>query len=249
MKFIVLKPTSPSKRHYLNVYNKLNSKPILKTKLVRNINKAGRNYSGKITIYHKGNGVKKLYRIIDFKKQEHLIGVVFSLEYDPYRNSNIASVYNINNKSFSYIIAPKNLKLGDIIGNNLSIKIGNNLTLNKVPIGCPIYNISLLPNSISKISRSAGTYSLVIDKTKVYCKLILSSGYNIFLSNKLFCNIGIVSNQFIFLKQLGKAGRSCWLNIRPAVRGVAMNSVDHPNGGGEGRKSSKNKSPWGKINK
>jgi large subunit ribosomal protein L2 len=249
MKFIVLKPITASKRHYLNIYNKLSKRPILKTRLIRNINRAGRNYSGRITISHKGNSVKKLYRVIDFKKQEYLIGIVFSLEYDPYRNSNIASIYNINNKSFSYIIAPKNLKLGDIIGNNLNIKIGNNLILNKVPVGCPIYNISLLPNSISKITRSAGTYSLIIDKTKTYCKLILSSGLSIFLSNRLFCNIGIVSNQFIFLKQLGKAGRLCWLNKRPTVRGVSMNSVDHPNGGGEGRKSSKNKSPWGKINK
>lgn len=249
MKFIALKPISPSKRHYLNIYNKLNKKPILKSRLIFSINRAGRNCSGKITVYHKGNGVKKLYRVIDFKKQGYLIAIVFSLEYDPYRNSNIAAIYDINNKVFSYIIAPKNLKLGDIIGDNLNIRIGNSLILDKVPIGCPIYNISLLPNSISKISRSAGTYSLVIDKTKIYCKLILSSGSNIFLSNKLFCNIGVVSNEFSFLKQLGKAGRSRWLNIRPTVRGVGMNCVDHPNGGGEGKKSSKNKSPWGKINK
>lgn len=246
-KFFILKPTSPSKRHYLNIYNNLNKRPILKAMLVKNKSFAGRNNTGKITVRHKGNINKKLYRKINFKKYIYFIGITFSLEYDPYRSANIAAIYNINTKLFFYILAPKNLKLGDIIktGDNFEIKIGCNLTLDKVPVGCPIYNISLLFNGISKISRSAGTYSLIINKNRNYSELKLSSGIKIYMLNKLFCNIGIVSNQFYFLKQLGKAGRSRWLNIKPTVRGVSMNPVDHPNGGGEGKKSSKSKTPWG----
>jgi large subunit ribosomal protein L2 len=247
----VLKPTSSSKRHYLNIYNKLSKRPTLKILLIKVTNSAGRNNSGKITVRHKGNINKRLYRVVNFRNQVDLIGIVFSLEYDPYRSSHIASIYNIKTKLFLYIIAPNNLKLGDIIGTTASFKVktGCSIKLDKVPVGCPIYNISLLPNSVGKISRSAGTYSLVINKTRNYCNLIFSSGFKSCLLNYLYCNIGEVSNQFFFLKQLGKAGRSRWLNIRPTVRGVSMNSVDHANGGGEGKKSSNNKSPWGKLQK
>jgi large subunit ribosomal protein L2 len=203
---------------------------------------------GKITIRHRGSINKRLYRVLNLRNQVDLIGIVFSLEYDPYRNSNIASIYNIKTQLFFYMIASNKLKLGDIIGitDSFRIKLGYFAKLEKIPVGCPIYNISLLLNSVGKISRSAGTYSLVINKTRNYCNLIYSSGSTVCLLNYLYCNIGEVSNQLFFLKQLGKAGRSRWLNIRPTVRGVSMNSVDHANGGGEGKKSSNNRSPWGK---
>lgn len=249
MQFIVFKPITSSKRHYLNIYNKLNKKSILKFLIIKNTNSAGRNNTGKITVRHKGSLKKRLYRILNFKNQTNLIGIVFSLEYDPFRTSNIASVYNIKDKSFLYILAPKNLKIGNIVkvSSNNEKKIGNFITLNQVPIGCPIYNISFKIYCISKLSRSAGTYSLLINRNQNKCEILLSSGTKIFLPINAFCNIGIVSNQYLFLKQLGKAGISRWLNRRPTVRGVSMNPVDHPNGGGKGKKSSKKRSPWGKL--
>ena len=249
MQLILLKPTSPSKRHYLNIFFNINKKAVLKTKLKKNINSGGRNYFGKITIRHKGyKHNKKLFRIINFQKIKNLFGIIFSIEYDPFRSANIASVFNLNMKKFFYILAPKNIKLGNIIktGENIDIKIGNSVIIKKIPIGCPIYNISLKPFHISKICRAAGLYGLIINKTLNYCTVILNSGHKINIFNQCFANIGIVSNQFSFLKQFGKAGRSRWLNIRPHVKGTSMNPVDHPNGGGEGRKSQSNKNLWGK---
>lgn len=248
MKFIILKPTSPSKRHYLNIYNKFNRSFILKMKIKKRKKLNGRNNTGKIMVGHKGSINKKLYRIISFNNKNSLIGITFNIEYDPNRNSNIGSIYNIITKSFFYIIAPKGLKPGHIIkvGENIEQKIGNCMILDQISIGCPIYNISFNSNKISKISRSAGTYSLLINKNKLFCYVKLSSGTIIYLSNKSIGIIGIVSNEFSFLKQLGKAGRSRWLNMKPNVRGVSMNPVDHPNGGGEGKKSPKRKNPWGK---
>lgn len=248
--FRVLKPTSPSKRHYLSIHNKLSKKPALKVLLVKHNNSAGRNNTGKITARHKGNINNRLYRTVNFlSPSNNFTGIVFSQEYDPYRNSNIASIYNIKTRSFLYIIAPNNLKLGDITGStdNFKIKIGHLSKLHKIPIGCPIYNLSLSPSSIGQISRSAGTYSLVTNKTRTHCNITFSSGFKVFLPIHSYCNIGEVSNKFFFLKQLGKAGRARWLNIRPTVRGVSMNPVDHANGGGEGKKSSNKKSPWGRL--
>lgn len=246
MQLVTFKPHTSSKRHYLNIYNKFNTKFVLKSLLTKNINAAGRNNNGKITVRHKGSLNKRLYRIINFNNKINFIGIIFSIEYDPFRTSNIASVYNVQNKSFFYIIAPSKLKIGNIIKSSDN-KIGNYIILNQVPIGCPIYNISLKSTGISKFSRSAGTYSLLINKNQTNCEVLLSSGVKRFLPVKSFCNIGVVSNEFSFLKQLGKAGRSRWLNVRPTVRGVSMNPVDHPNGGGEGKKSSKKRTPWGKI--
>lgn len=246
MIFRIYKPTSPSKRHYINIYfnDLLNKKPVLKKKLKKKAKVCGRNNSGRITIFHKGGSHKKRLRLINFYK-ERISGIIYSIEYDPNRNANIASVYNPDLKSnnFFYIIAAKNLRVGDLIKSNSEAqkKIGHCMLLKNVPLGCPIYNIE------GWISRAAGTYSVILNKTKKKAKIVLSSGKYKLVCLNSFCMIGVVSNETFFLKQLGKAGRSRWLGIRPTVKGISMNPVDHPNGGGEGKKSSKRKTPWGKI--
>lgn len=241
MQLIIFKPTTPSKRHYLNIF-KLFLKPTIKTNLKKIKQSIGRNNKGKITVKHKNIGHKKLYRKINFKNKYNFIGIIFSIEYDPYRNSFISSVFDLKKKYFQYFISAKNTKIGCILkaGKNCEIKIGNILKLKKIPIGCPIFNISTQKNNNSKIARSAGTFSLPLTQKKNYAKILLNSGKTKKLNNNCFCSIGIVSNEFFFLKQLGKAGRSRWIGIKPSVRGVAMNPVDHPNGGGEGKKSPKN---------
>lgn len=247
MKLIIMKPNTPSKRHYLNIFCELSKNPVLKTKLLKKINCSGRNHFGKITIKHKGHGHKRLYRVISFNNQNS-IGITFSIEYDPFRTANIALIYNFEKKKFFYIIAPKYLKPGHIIktGKNAEQKIGNSMNLSKISIGCPIFNVSIKFNEIGKISRAAGTYSLLTNKNKMVCELILSSGVKVCLFNNSFCTIGIVSNEFSFLKKLGKAGRSRWLNIRPSVRAISMNSVDCVNKNNKGKNSLKTKKLWGK---
>ena len=230
---------------------KILKKPLLKRDLKGLTKKNGKNNFGKITVKHKGGGNKKKYRKINLNKAFIFLGIVCSIEYDPIRNSNIASVYNILSKIFFYITAPKNLKVGQILKSNnyFSLKLGNFLALSYIPVGTYIYNIKL--NHYSKLpqfSRSAGTFAQIKEKKLNYSLIKLASGKVKQIYNKNYASIGIVSNEFFFLSQLNKAGKSRWLNIRPTVRGVAMNPVDHPNGGGEGKKSGYNKNPWGKYN-
>lgn len=252
MKLTFLQPTTSSQRQVIKINNKnLNKKPLLKTKLKGLKNQAGRNNSGRITVFHKGRGHKKKYRKINFNRTYDSIGVICSIEYDPNRSGNIASVYDFLKKKFFYILAPINLKIGNIIqsGSKATINNGNSLPLSKISVGNVIHNISLKQYKSAKISRAAGTFSKLEEKTKKYANLILSSGKRKSISLNNYATIGIVSNEFSFLIQNGKAGRSRWLNKRPTVRGVAMNPIDHPNGGGEGKKSGKKLSPWGKTNK
>lgn len=254
MKLKTFKPVTPGLRNLIQLnINKLNPKPLLKSKIKGKKQQAGRNSSGKITAFCKGGGHKKKYRSIDFKRTNESIGIVTSLEYDPYRSSLIASVYNLINKKFFYIIAPKNLNVGDIIksGNNASAKNGNSIPISKIPVGCLIHNVSPKTNSISQISRAAGTFSQLIEKTAKFGRIKLSSGEQRTLSVNCFATIGVVSNELLLLTTIGKAGRSRWLNKRPKVRGVAMNPIDHPHGGGEGKTSGGRTSvtPWGKPTK
>ena len=211
---------------------------------------SGKNNSGKITIFHRGGSHKKRLRIINFYK-EKINGIVYSIEHDPNRNAKIASIYNPDTFGFFYIIAAKNLKVGDIVksGPNAETKIGHSLPIAKIPVGSCIHNISPRTKTPAQISRSAGTFSKLTEKTLNYAKIELSSGEQRFLSVKCYATIGIVSNESIFLTKLGKAGQSRWMNKRPTVRGVAMNPVDHPHGGGEGKKSGNGKTPWGKPTK
>jgi large subunit ribosomal protein L2 len=252
MELQIKKPVTPSQRHLIKLTtNHLKKKPLIKKKIKGLINSAGRNNSGKITANHRGGGHKKKYRKIDFNRKNPSIGITSSIEYDPNRNASIASIYNFLTNDFIYILAPKNLKIGDIIksGPKNEPKIGHSLPISEIPVGSYIHNISPKTFKHAQISRSAGTFSKLQNKTLHYAKIQLSSGEQRFISPKCYATMGIVSNELIFLTQLGKAGRSRWLNKRPTVRGVAMNPIDHPHGGGEGKKSGSGKTPWGKPNK
>ena len=249
MSLKIFKPVTPSKRQLIILNNEnLAKKPLIKKKIMGLTRSGGRNNSGKITVRHKGGGHKKKYRKINFNRTYESEGIVCSLEYDPNRNSSIASIYDFLNNSFFYIVAPLNLKVGDIIksGTKADPKTGHCLPISKIPVGSYIHNISLKKNGKSTISRSAGTFAKLVEKTLDNAKIELRSGDLKSLSSECFAVIGVVSNESFFLTQSGKAGRSRWLGKRPSVRGVAMNPVDHPNGGGEGKQSGKSKTPWGK---
>lgn len=246
------KPTTPSQRQLIQIHrNGLITKPILKKSIKGFKNPSGRNNSGKITVRHKGGGHKKKYRKINFLRTQPSIGIICSLEYDPNRNAYIASVYEQINDQFFYILAPKNMKVGDIVksGPNAETKIGHSLPISKIPVGSFIHSISPKSNKPAQISRAAGAFSQITEKTLDYAKIKLNSGEQRLISGKCYATIGIVSNELIFLTKLGKAGQSRWLNKRPTVRGVAMNPVDHPHGGGEGKKSGAGRTPWGKPTK
>lgn len=252
MKLKFLEPTTSSQRHVIQLNKKnLNKKPLLKTNIKGLKNQSGRNNSGKITVFHKGNGHKKKFRKINFNRTIESSGIVCSLEYDPNRNANIASIFDISKKEFFYILAPIDLTVGSIVESGIKAdpRNGNSLPLAKIPVGSIIYNISAKPLKHAQISRSAGTFSRFEEKTVKHARIKLPSGKHKLIPLTSYATIGIVSNEFSFLIQKGKAGRSRWLNKRPVVRGVAMNPIDHPHGGGEGKKSGKKISPWGKPNK
>jgi large subunit ribosomal protein L2 len=176
-------------------------------------------------------------------KNLNLEVVVYSIEYNPNRNSALISVFEIKKKFFFYLIAPNGIKIGDLLcfGSKAQEKLGHFLNLKNIPIGCPIFNISYI------FAKSAGTFAVLLSKTKNKVQVILSSGKKKQLAINSFCMLGSVSNENFFLRQLGKAGKSRWFGRKSKVKGIAMNPVDHPNGGGEGKKSSKRKSPWGKT--
>lgn len=222
----------------------------LKTKEKGLINLAGRNNFGKITVRHKGKGHKKKFRQVNFFRQNSFTGVTCSVLYDPNRNSNIASIYDFFNNKSLYILAPKNLKVGDILKTNNAVepKLGYSLPLNQIPVGSYLHNISIKNSGFAKMSWAAGAFSKLKQKTLYYAHIELNSGKVMSLSTKCYATIGIVSNELFFLWKLKKAGQIWWANKRPTVRGVAMNPIDHPNGGGEGKKSGINKTPWSKIN-
>lgn len=247
-----LNPTTPSQRNLIKINNKyLSKKPLLKFKIKGLKNFAGKNNTGKITSFHRGGGHKQNYREINFSRKLNLVGIVCSIEYDPNRTAHIASIFNFSEKNYFYIIAPKNLVIGNIIksGSNAEINLGHSLPISKIPEGSLIYNVSTKINEEAKISRAAGTFSQLLEKTSECCRIKLPSGEQRKISLKCYASIGMVSNDLNSLTSINKAGRSRWLNKRPIVRGVAMNPIDHPHGGGEGRKSGRDVTPWGKPNK
>lgn len=248
-----VKPTTASRRQLVKLNQKslnLSKKPLLKNKVKGKKNSSGRNHSGKITVFHKGGGVKNKYREINFARTSNSTGIVCSLEHDPNRNAYIAAVFDYVNSNFFYILAPKGLKIGDIVKSGAEIEpsLGSSLPISAIPIGMPIYNVSPRVGKKAQISRSAGTFSIIKEKTEKYAVIELSSGEIRKISPKCFASIGEVSKELHFLTRLGKAGQSRWLNRRPTVRGVAMNPIDHPHGGGEGKKSGNSRTPWGKPN-
>lgn len=245
----IIKPNTPTQRHLIQVKNEnLRKTPLLKKFIKGKKTINGRNNSGKITIRHKGGGHKTKYRNLNFKRINESTGIITSIEYDPNRNANIASVFDLSANTFFYMLAPKNIKLGDIVksGTNIEAKLGYSLPVGEIPVGSLIHSISTIPGRHSKISRAAGTFSKLKEVTLMHAKIELNSGEQLLISQKCYASIGVVSNELHSLTQLGKAGRARWLNRRPTVRGVAMNPVDHPHGGGEGKKSGKGKTPWGK---
>ena len=252
MSLIFLKPTTPSQRHLTKLNRThLTKNPIIKIKLKGQKTGSGRNHSGKITVRRKGNGHKKRYRKINFLRNYKSIGIVINIEYDPYRNTNIASIFDFAKRKFFYILAPKNLTTGNIIESGFESELytGNSLPLFKIPEGSFIHNIPLNSKKTAQLTRAAGSFSILKEKTRKYAKIQISSKKEKLIPIESYATLGILSNEDYFLTQLGKAGQSRWLNKRPKVRGVAMNPVDHPHGGGEGKKSGKNFSPWGKPNK
>jgi len=189
---------------------KLKKIPLIKNKIIGKKNMAGRNNSGKITIRHKGGGHKKNFRKIDFVRIKDSIGIVTSIEYDPCRTAFLASVYDFSNLTYFYMIAPKDLNIGNIVksGFGAHTKIGHSLLLMKIPIGGVIHNISLKNKKKAQLTRSAGTSAQLIEKNSEYCQVVLSSGKQIFLSPSCQATIGTVSNQFSFFNKIGKAGRN-----------------------------------------
>ena len=214
--------------------------------------KSGRNFHGRITSYNRGGGHKKLYRLIDFKRDKYDIPAkVVSIEYDPYRSARIALLY-YNDGEKRYILAAEDLKIGDIVvsGPSSEIQVGNSLPIEKIPVGTIIHNIELRPGGGAKLVRSAGGYSQINAKEGDYAQVKLSSGEIRLIHVKCSATIGRVGNSEHQLVTLGKAGRNRYRGKRPHVRGVAMNPVDHPHGGGEGKATKGNPhpvSPWGWI--
>ena len=213
--------------------------------------KAGRNNQGKITVRHHGGGHKKQYRIIDFKRnKDNVPAKVATIEYDPNRSANIALLHYVDGEK-RYIIAPKELKVGQIIvsGETADIKVGNALPLANIPVGTLIHNIELKPGKGGQLVRSAGASAQVLGKEGKYVLVRLKSGEVRMILATCRATIGEVGNEQHALVNIGKAGRTRWLGKRPTVRGSVMNPNDHPHGGGEGRTSIGRKSPmspWGK---
>lgn len=213
----------------------------------------GRNNRGRITSFHRGGGHKRLYRSIDFKRNKiGIIGVVERLEYDPNRTAFIALI-KYEDGDFAYILAPQKLNVGDKIlsGDDADIKIGNSLSLKSIPVGTIIHNVEMKPGKGGQIARSAGAYVQLAGKDSGYAQIKLRSGELRLVPLECKATIGSVSNQDHQNVNYGKAGRMRWIGRRPVVRGVAMNPIDHPHGGGEGKTSGGRHpvSPWGKPTK
>ncbi len=212
----------------------------LKILTSKNKENSGRNNAGHITVRHKSAGHKKTFRLIDFKRDRYDIeAVVQRIEYDPNRTAFIA-LLKYSDGIFSYILSPNKMLIGDKIlssRNLIDIKIGNSMPLSVIPIGAIIHNIELKSGCGGVISRSAGSYSQLVGKDSGYALIKMQSGEIRLVSLQCMATIGSVSNLDNKNTTIGKAGRSRWLGIRPTVRGVVMNPVDHPHGGGEGKTS------------
>ena len=218
-------------------FTNLTKKKPEKSLLAKKMSKAGRNNRGVITIRHRGGGHKKRYRIIDFKRNKSEIEAkVASIEYDPNRNARIALLHYTDGEK-RYILHPKKLEIGSVVvsGPQAPIEIGNALPLSSVPLGTSIHNVELIPGNGGKLARSAGSSITLSGYDGDYAILKLSSGETRKVNSACTGTIGIVSNPDQKNIKIGKAGRSRWLGRRPHTRGVVMNPVDHPHGGGEGK--------------
>lgn len=245
------KPYTPSRRTMSNLDSSdITAKPKVRSLLVKLPAKAGRNNQGRITSRHKEAGAKKLYRIIDFKRNKFNIqGVVAAIEYDPYRNCRIALINYVDGDK-RYIIQPSGMKVGDKVmaaEGGLDIVAGNAMKLKNIPVGTVIHCIELKPGKGAQIARSAGNYAQLMGREDKYTILRLPSSEVRYVLSECIATIGAVGNEDFSNVTIGKAGRARHMGIRPQTRGSAMNPIDHPHGGGEGKSNGHRHpvSPWG----
>ena len=248
----IYKPTTNGRRHMTSSdFAEITKTKPEKTLLESQSHTAGRNSYGHITVRHRGGGHKQKYRIIDFKRnKDNAKAVVKAIEYDPNRTANIALLHYTDGIK-AYILAPKSLKVGDIVesGDEVDIKPGNALALKNIPTGTAIHNIELKPGKGGQLVRSAGASAQVLGVDGDYTLIRLQSGEVRKILSSCRATIGVVGNEQHFLIQLGKAGRKRWLGKRPQSRGSVMNPNDHPHGGGEGKAPvgrPQPMTPWGK---
>lgn len=250
MAIVKSKPTSPGRRFAVRVVNAdLHKGAPHKPLLEKKSRTGGRNHNGRITSRHIGGGHKQSYRVIDFKRNKDSVPAkIERLEYDPNRTAFIALVLYADGER-RYIIAPKGVKAGDPIqsGSDAAIKVGNTLPLQNIPVGTTVHCVEMKPGKGAQLARSAGTSVQLVAREGLYVTLRLRSGETRKVLAACRATIGEVSNSEHNLQKLGKAGAARWRGIRPSVRGVAMNPVDHPHGGGEGRSSGGRHpvTPWG----
>lgn len=248
------KPVTPSTRGLVLIDRSQLYKGRPVKELTEGLKKTGgRNHAGRITTRHIGGGHKRRYRMVDFKRRKFDIGAtVERIEYDPNRTAFIALI-KYDDGELSYIIAPQRLKVGDrvVAGEKADIKPGNAMPMKSIPVGTIIHNVEMKPGKGGQMARSAGSFVQLVGKDQGMALVRLTSGEQRLVQAECMATIGAVSNPDNQNTKLGKAGRKRWLGIRPTVRGVAMNPIDHPHGGGEGRTSGGRHpvTPWGKNTK
>ncbi|MBI2259815.1 MAG: 50S ribosomal protein L2 [Flavobacteriia bacterium] len=232
------KPTTPGQRHKINsTFDEITASTPEKSLLAKKSKSGGRNNTGRMTMRYLGGGHKQQYRIIDFKRDKHEVpATVKTIEYDPNRTARIALLYYADGEK-RYIIAPEGLKVGDSLlsGKSAAPNVGNALFLSDIPLGTVIHNIEMKPGKGGAIARGAGSYAQLNARDGKYAIVKMPSGETRMILTTCIATIGSVSNSEHSLVRSGKAGRTRWLGRRPRVRGVVMNPVDHPMGGGEGR--------------
>jgi large subunit ribosomal protein L2 len=248
------KPVTPSLRQLVIVdRSELHKGKPVKTLTEGKSSKGGRNNAGRITVRFRGGGHKQSYRIVDFKRRKlDVVGKVERLEYDPNRTAFIALIRYADNE-LAYILAPQRMSVGDevIAGQQVDVKPGNAMPIANIPVGTIVHNVEMKIGKGGVIARSAGTYAQIVGRDQGYVILRLNSGEQRLVHGQCFATIGAVSNPDHMNTSVGKAGRSRWLGRRPHNRGVTMNPIDHPHGGGEGRTSGGRHpvTPWGKPTK
>jgi len=254
MPLVKVKPTSAGRRAVVKVVSpQLHKGQPLASLVEKKVRGSGRNNHGRITTRHQGGGHKRHYRIIDFRRnKDGVVGKVERLEYDPNRSAHIALVCYVDGER-RYIIAPKGLTIGAevVSGQDAPIRVGNTLPVRNIPVGTTIHCVEMQPGKGAQLARAAGTSVQLLAREGSYAQLRLRSGEIRRVLIDCRATIGEVGNEENSLRQFGKAGAMRWRGIRPTVRGVAMNPIDHPHGGGEGRTGTKRDpvSPWGTLTK
>ena len=249
------KPINPTMRFKTGyTFKELTKKKPEKRLIEKKKRKSGRNHRGKITSRHRGGGHRRHYRVIDFKRNKYDIPAkVAAIEYDPNRSARIALLHYVDGEK-RYIIAPEGLNVGEVVKSgykNIEIKVGNAMPLGKIPLGTEVHNIELKEGNGGKIARSAGSSGQILSREGSNVHIKMPSGDIHIIRKECFATIGTVGNEEHSAIKLGKAGRKRWLGIRPRVRGVVMNPVHHPMGGGEAKTSGGGHpvSPWGVLSK